>query len=220
MPLLFTSISFVVTVGLLCLVLNVATVWVWFSVVAGLRPASIVRTSLMYVSLYVLIAAFSFEVLKTDVEHLAQVFLWPIFLVFSVEGTFSANLYIFLAASVAISLLSLAVTRLVSQRIRVLTIVAGATFGFVVPVWLQNIQVQHQMTSKAKVSELRVIVQKSLWFSVSESAKPYFDPHGIACSTDDWPSLWSYRQREWVPLNPKTGYRGYPPEKVKEICTS
>ncbi|CUH43425.1 hypothetical protein [Ruegeria atlantica] len=212
----------VVTICLffLCaLSIGLSTIWVWLSVLIGKREPTFVRSIFLLASAFSITAILCFgDPIGDPFSHLLTLFLWPLVWFFALPPILAANLNYFFVIALAVLTGTLVLALMTTRITRVLVFFAGSVLAVLVPAAVENSIVMAQMTSKAEASGLVIVDQSSFFRSVSEGFSDFKNPHGYACDADDWPSLWSYKQRDWVPLPTNTRFGGNNPELIKIHC--
>ena len=214
-------ITLFIVVGLLGTISLLAMVWVWVSVLAGWREASPGKSlsMLWFVLLLMIIWGLGVNSSFGGLGILALA-AWPASILFLMGIALTARLFVFVFAALILLFLVAAVTLIIPGKAKVPTTIVGAMLTVLGPVALQNLQVQWQMKRNAKTSELRIIERSSLFKSIRERSDGYQSPHGVACSSENWPFLWSYRHRDWIALPSNTRYGGDTRERVMSVCLS
>ena len=214
-------ITLFIVVGLLGTISLLAMVWVWVSVLAGWREASPGKSlsMLWFVLLLMIIWGLGVNSSFGGLGILALA-AWPASILFLMGIALTARLFVFVFAALILLFLVAAVTLIMPGKAKVPTIIVGAMLTVLGPVALQDLQVQWQMKRNAKTSELRIIERSSLFKSIRERSDGYQSPHGVACSSENWPFLWSYRHRDWIALPSNTRYGGDTRERVMSVCLS
>ncbi len=212
-------IALLVIAGLLGSISILAMAWAWVSVLAGWREASPGRAFAMLWFLLLLIGILGFGIDSDySMARLSVLALWPVSIIFLLKAAVAAKLFIFICAALILVALIGVVTAIIPGKAKVPTVIVGAMLAVISPVMLQNVQVQWQMTKSAEASELRIIERSTLFESIRDRSDGYQDPHGVACDTENWPYLWSYRYRDWIALPTNTRYGGDSKERVMSVC--
>ncbi|RBW52359.1 hypothetical protein [Ruegeria sp. A3M17] len=204
---------------LLSLVVGVSTLWVWVSILTGMRKPTVTR------SIFVLLSVFSATAVLFFGDGAGEPFLyfltllvWPFVWYLAFPTLFEAQLFIYLFGAATIMAGTLAIAFMSRGVSRVLALVAGAVLAALVPAIIENAIVAAQMTSKAEDAGLLIVEQSSFFRSAGEGLSFNRNAHGFACDDDNWPSLWSYRQRDWIPLPRDTHFLGDNPDHKKSYC--
>ncbi len=144
--------------------------------------------------------------------------LWPASVLFLLSAALGAKLFIFLGVASLLLFLAGTAIAIMPGKAKFPTIIVGAMLVVMGSVALQNAQVQWQMTRYANASELRIIERSSLFESIRNRSDGYQEPHGVACDSENWPYLWSYRTRAWMALPSTTRYGGNTRQDVMAVC--
>ncbi|WP_424832477.1 hypothetical protein [Ruegeria sp.] len=210
---------FLVSIGLIFLFVGLSTVWVWLSVLIGKREPTFVRSTFLLASAFSITALVVFgDPIGDPFSHLLTLFLWPFVWFYALPHILAANLNYFLVVALAFLTGTFVLALMTTRITRVLVIFTGSVLAVLVPAAIESSIVIAQMNSKAEASGLVIVDQSSFFKSVSEGFSDFKNPHGYACDADDWPSLWSYKQRDWIPLPINTRFGGDNPELIKIYC--
>ncbi|MEX0318713.1 MAG: hypothetical protein AB3N21_12215 [Ruegeria sp.] len=204
--------------GIFSFVLNGMILWFWGSIAAGRREATVGKSLLMFVSLSTVVTVLGLGSFTADGAPFLTAWIWPAVLMYSIPGVLAARLFVLVIAMLLVFGATSFLYVKFPGRVRVVTLALEAIAAVIVPVTLQNMQTQRQMRKAAEGAGLKVVASASLFRSIRRRSAAYMPPHGIACDAEDWPHLWSYKQRDWIALPTDTRFGGDTPERVKGLC--